>query len=313
MLKFSQLILFIFLYNSIFAQNGQNKSIVVLQDRKGIFLYDSKTLDNKQIYKATEFEIFLDEPIEILNDSQFVFGINGELSFFSDVNNKPYGEMYLKKYFLLNTKTTQTSLHKEIKYIVRAYDSLYVITTMFENKTKKPEVIERFKYTGAKSTAKSRIYYTTENNTFFKNDLYSNEVKGIKVAAFSGDLLLYTSTDTTLLAQSNEPFNSQLENGFSNPQISPNGKEVFCTLQSSNDKGKPINSLIKIDLKTKVQTVLLQGEFSDLKISKDGKTLLFLRNQKNTPFRTWQSDIYVLEINTLKTSKISKGYDAFWF
>jgi len=313
MLKFLKTLLLVLLFNPIFSQHGSSKYVVVLQDRKGIFLYNTKTLDKKQIYKATEFEVFLDEPIEIKNDSQFVFGVNGDLSFFSDVNNKPYGEMFIKKYFILNVKNSKNELYKEVKYIVRGYDSLYVISTFFEKEVKKSEEIERFKYTGAKSTAKSRIYYTRDSKTFFKNELFSNEVKGKKVAAFLGDLLLYTAKDTSLIAHSDELYNSQLENGFSNPQLTPNGNEIYCTFQTSDGNGKTLNSLLKIEIDSKKQNKLLEGEFSNLKISTTGNALLFLRNQKNTSLRTWQSDVFILDTQSLKITKIAKGYDAFWF
>lgn len=55
-----------------------------------------------------------------------------------------------------------------------------------------------------------------------------------------------------------------------------------------------------------------EGFFSGIQFSKDGKFILYKRNEVCLANNKWLSDIYYMDLETLEEIKISNGYNALW-
>jgi hypothetical protein len=90
--------------------------ILLFKDKFGIYTYDPKTKDGKEVYEAAANEIFLPEPIKVSGDT-LVFAVKGELQV-SIQNNRI--EHYTKKFYSLTLSNKHSSSLKLLTTLLKA-------------------------------------------------------------------------------------------------------------------------------------------------------------------------------------------------
>jgi hypothetical protein len=286
-----------------------NQSIYLIKDKDGLYLFDFKSQTEKLIFKALDNQVFLDEPILISNDT-LTFGIKGELIFNSqkDTNSFVEGETYSKIYYSQISTSDTCWISKEIFYEVIGHDTLKIKTQIFNSYgqiTFETDTSMRFK--GASTTYKGVTF------NYFKPRFYTIHTNYDKsVFSLRGNIYLAEGVDTTLLVEFKGNFDPKFGSGYFQPQLDPtNTYVVFRYLPGSlNLIGKP--SLQKIDLNSKKMEIIKKGNFVSPSFSNDGNFILFKRNEREGKRGTWISDIYLLDLTTLKEKKISEAYSASW-
>jgi hypothetical protein len=286
--------------------NKPNQSIFLFKDKDGLYQYDPATDKEKNIFKASDKQIFIDEPCQLSNGT-LTFGLKGELTFI-DSGNHSQGETYFKDYISVVLKSGRNWVSKKIIYKVIEYDTLKIKTQFLDTTGKVLSYIDTSaSYTGSLSTYKG-ITYNDFKPRFFSKATFGDE----SVYSLQGSIYFVDKSDTTLLVKYKGRFDPKFGSGYFQPQIDPTRRFVIFNYLPGFINFKEETSLQKIDLKTKVITKIKTGDFNEPTFSKDGKFILFKRNQRQGKNKTWISDIYLLDLKTLKEWKISEADAASW-
>ena len=122
MIKLTKIILTIFILSSCGygLMNKPTQTILLFKDKDGIYQFDPITGKEKIIYKATDKQIFLEEPYYRLNDT-LTFGIKGDLTY-TDTSNYSIGEKYFKDYVSVDINSGENWLSRKILYEVSDYN-----------------------------------------------------------------------------------------------------------------------------------------------------------------------------------------------
>ena len=281
--------------------------IYLFKDKDGLYSYDPKTDKETIIFKASHKQVFLDEPLKISGDT-LTFGIKGELVFAETSPSESGGERYFNEYYSVNLKTGKSWLSKKILYEVIGHSTLNVKTLSFDINGKQNVVIDTSMiYQGSSSTSKGVSY----NN--FKPRFFSKQSLGDKsVFSLRGSIYYTDKSDTILLVEYKGHFDPKFGSGYFQPQIDPTGKYAIFRYLPGFMNFKEDASLQKVHIQTKKIEILKTGDFNNPRFSVDGKFILFSRDQKEGKLNTWISEIYLLELTTLKEQKIGNAYSAQW-
>ncbi|MFA7275141.1 MAG: hypothetical protein WC044_14820 [Crocinitomicaceae bacterium] len=303
----------ILVINSVFFSNciGQNdklnQSIYLFKDKNGIYLYNPETKKEELIFKASNTQVFLDEPYSLFNDT-LTFGIKGEREFLQTSTTESGGERYFNDYYSVDLRTGKNWLTKKVVYEVIGHSKLNVKILQYSSNNNSTLIADTTMiYKGSSGSYKG----TTYNN--FKPRFYTNQTLGTKsVFSYRGSIYYVDKLDTILLAKNPGNFNSKTGSGFFEPQIAPSSENViFCyypSLWETNEKP----SLQKVNIKTMKIDILKTGYFNNPTFSKDERYILFSRNEKEGNLDTWQSDIYIIDLESLQEEKISEAFSGQW-
>jgi hypothetical protein len=206
------------------------QSIFLFKDKDGVYLYDPTTEKEKNIFKATDKQIFLVEPYQFSNDT-LTFSFCGELINLNNNIDKSGDETYYKEYFSIALKTGNRWLSKKINYSAHFgffntnLDAIK-ITTMYFNS--KGDTLNQ-----TDTTIKNPVYsFSFRNGVCFN---YSNDyersttVNNKYVFSYQGNIYLVNKTDTTILVKNNKKYYPKDFDGYCQPQLHPAVEYmVFC-------------------------------------------------------------------------------------
>jgi hypothetical protein len=283
------------------------QSIYLFKDKDGLYSYDPTTDKEKIIFKATDKQVFLDEPLKISGDT-LTFGIMGELVFVETLPTESGGERYFNDYYSVDLKTGKSWLSGKISYEVIGHSTLNIKVLSY-NINGKTNVLSDTSmiYEGSSTTSKGVVY----NN--FKPRFFSKQSLGDKsVFSLRGSIYYTEKFDTTLLVEYKGHFDPKFGSGYFQPQLDPTGQYVVFHYLPCFMNFKEDASLQKVNIKTKKKEVLKIGDFNGPTFSADGKFILFSRDQKEGKLNTRVSKIFLLDISNLKEQKISNAYSAQW-
>jgi hypothetical protein len=283
-----------------------NQSILFFKDKDGLYLYDPTTQKEQMIFKASDKQIFLDEPYHLSGDT-LTFGIKGELVFVETSHNESGGERYYDDYFSINLKTGNKWLSKKILYEVIGHSTLNIKTLSIDVHGKTTVLSDTLMaYHGSSSTFKG-VTYNVKPRFFSKQSVGSKSVFSLR-----GSIYYTDKSDTTLLVEYKGHFDPKFGSGYFQPQLDPTGQyAVFRYLPGfMNLKEEP--SLQTVNIQTKRIEILKTGAYGDPTFSADGKFILFTRGQKQGKLNTWISKIHLLDMTTLEEWKIGDAYSGQW-
>jgi len=283
------------------------QSIYLFKDKDGLYLYDPTSDKGKIIFKATDMQVFLDEPLKISGDT-LTFGIKGELVFAETSPTESGGERYYNDYYSVYLKTGTSWLSGKISYEVIGHSTLKIKSLSYDTNEKTIVLSDTSMiYEGSSSTSKGVVY------SDFKPRFFSKQSIGDKsVFSLLGNIYYTDKSDTTLLVEYKGHFDPKFGSGYFQPQLDPTGQYVVFRYLPGFLNFKEDASLQKVDIKTKKIEIIKTGDFNDPTFSADGKFILFNRDQKEGKLNTWISKIYLLDLTTLKERKISNAYSAQW-
>ena len=118
--------------------------------------------------------------------------------------------------------------------------------------------------------------------------------------------------DTTKIVDYQGNFDAKFGSGYFQPQLDPTGQFVVYRYLPGFLNFKKKSTLERIDLNKKKITRIKTGDFCKPTFSKDGKFILFRRNEKQGKNDVWYSEIYILELETNKVWKIGEADIAYW-
>ncbi len=299
---------FIFLVSTLFfsckpkAKNRLTQSIFIFKDKDGVYEYNPLKNKEQLIFKATNEQLFLNELCEFNNDT-ILIPIKEKYS---------NGLSYTMNYYSVANNNLKNWLSKQIIYSTKNRDDTLVnIKTFYFNENKKilaiTDSIKPFKGFGYE--AKESIFGDNWNSAFS-----ISTVKQKSVSSYEGSLFLIERNDTTALLKYYGHFSRKIQSGYLEPKLAPS-QDYATFLDASEldffDTTKKI-TLNKINLESKMVTKIKEGIFSDIQFSKDGKFILYKRNEKDHENNTWSSDIYYMDLESLEEIKISNGFNAIW-
>lgn len=283
-----------------------NQAIYLFKDKDGLYLYEPTTDREEIIYKASDNQVFLDEPYQLLGDT-LTFGFKGELIFAETSLNESARERYYKDYFSVDLKTSRNWLSRKVLYEVLG-QTLNIKTLVVDANGKTTVLSDTsMTYQGSYSSSKGIIY----NN--FKSRFFSRQSIGDKsIFSIRGSIYYTYKSDTTLLVEYKGQFDSKFGSGYFQPQLDPTGQYAVFRYLPGFMNFKEDASFQKVDIQTKKREVLKTGNFDEPTFSADGNFILFKRDQKQGKSNTWTSKIYLIDLRTLKEQKISNAYSAQW-
>jgi hypothetical protein len=275
------------------------QSILLFKDKNGIYLYDYKTKKEKCVFKAKADDVFLNDILEMSNDT-LTFGFRGKSTLDNGV------ETYIPYFYSVDLKTGDHWLTGRTIYSV--HDLIMNVKTETisrEGKVTVSDTTEPFK-TAAHSYKGTR--YNDSSPRFFSQ----HTINGQSVFSKEGNIYYTNKSDETiLLVKFDGRFDPKFGSGYFEPRLDPTGKyAVFRYLPGFMKKES--QSLQKIDIQTKTVEALKKGEFTNPEFSNDGKFLLFSRDEKEGKSATWISSIYLLDLHTMEERKIGNAYEAHW-
>ena len=288
--------------------NSQPKQLIYLfKDKVGLYSYDSTTDKETTIFKATDKQVFLDEPLRISGDT-LTFGIKGELVFTETSPTESGGERYFNDYYSVDLKTGKNWLSGKINYEVIGHSTLKIKVLSFDINGKSNVLSDTtMVYKGSSSTSKGVSY----NN--FKPRFFSKQSLGDKsVFSLRGSIYYTNKSDTTLLVEYKGNFDPKFGSGYFQPRLDPSGQYVVYRYLPGFLNFKEDPNIQKINIQTKKTEIIKAGEFNNPIFSADGKFILFSRDEKEGKSNTWISSIYLLDLTTFKEQKISNAYSAQW-
>jgi len=302
-------ILFLIIVTQLGCTNKQDQlkqSIFLFKDKDGLYLYNPSTEKEKLIFKATDEQVFLDEPFQLSNDI-ITFGFGGKLTFI-DTTNLSKGERYYNYYYSVDLKTGKNWLSKKILYETTEDTKLNIKTLSFDFNGDSIILSDTSMVWQGSSSSYKGIEY---NN--FKPRFFSKHTLGDKsVFSLNGNIYYTNKLDTTLLVEYKGQFDPKFGSGYYQPQFDPSEQYVVYQYLPGFMNFLENSSLRKVIIKSKKTKRLKTGEFNKPTFSKDGNFILFKRDQKEGKLKTWISKIYLLNLTTLKEHKISDAYSAQW-
>jgi hypothetical protein len=251
------------------------QNIFLFKDKDGLYQYDPTTDKEKVIFKASDKQVFLDEPYQLSGDT-LTFGIKGELVFVETSPTESGGERNFNEYYSVDLVTGKNWLSKKILYEVIGHTMINIKTLLFDINGKSNVLSDTTMiYKGSYTTSKGVVYND------FKPRFFSKATVGDKsVYSYRGSIYLTHQTDTTLLVEFKGNFDAKFGSGYFQPQLDPTGQYAVFRYLPGFMNFKENTSLQKVDLKTKKVSEVKEGDFDEPTFSNDGNFLLFSRNQK---------------------------------
>jgi hypothetical protein len=283
-----------------------SQNIIIFKDKIGIYEYDSKQKKESLIFKANDKQIFLNEGCLFHNDTM-TFAIKGDFKISHNQGERI--TQYFKEYYLVNLVTKENWLTKKIFYTQSNNNEVSVKTI-------------NYSLTGKVILINDTITESNYSSNGYKNVSFQNYAIGFskssvgEVSVFSqqGSLYIVKKNDTSLLFKFNGHFSSKFQCGFMEPVIDPSCSYAVFMNAPESFSFDTINRILfqKINLKSKMVSNIKKGVFSDTQFSKNGKFILYKRDETEGDNNTWTSAIYVMDLESLQETKISNGFNAIW-
>ena len=306
MIKYLSIILTILALNRCSPRQTPTQSILLFKDKDGIYEYDLAIGKDKIIFKATDTQIFLDEPYRLIGDT-LTFGVKGKLTFI-DTANYSAGEKYFKDYISVDLKSENNWLSRKILYEVVDHNTLKIRSQTFN-----PKGIITFQSDTSMIFKGSYSSYKRHTYNDFKPRFFSKSTVGKKtVFSLRGNIYFADQGDTIKIVDCKGNFDPKFGSGYFEPQLDPTGQYAVFRYLPGFMKFTESPSLQKVDLKTKHVEKIKSGDFVEPLFSKDGQFLLFKRNERQGNKDTWISDIKLLDLKTNYEWKIGEANAASW-
>lgn len=285
--------------------NIPQQEIFLFKDKDGIYLFNPATKKETIVFKVTNEQIFLDEPYQLENDTLIV-GIKGELTstYTSSYFKK---ENYFKSYYSVALKSGDCWVSEKILYELE--NEIIKITSQKIDQTgtviSQTETIVPYE---SSSFRKKGVIYND-----FKPRFYSESTAaGKTVFSYQGNIFLVEKSDTTKIVNYTGGFDPKFGSGFLQPALSPTGDFVLFRYLPGLTNFKEETSLQKVDISTKQVEKLKEGEYGNPLFSSDGQFILFERKGRFDKKDCWVSDIYILDLKTLKEQKVGVANSVSW-
>jgi hypothetical protein len=283
------------------------QKIYLFKDKDGLYLYDPTTKKEKIIFKITDKQVFMEEPLKI-NDDTLTVGIEGELVFAQTSPTESGGERYFNDYYSVDLKTGKNWLSGKILYEVIGHTTLNIKKLSYDMNSKINVLLDTSMiYQSSSTKSKGVIYNDNESRFFSKHSLGDKSVFSL-----SGSIYYLDKSDTTLLVEFKGKFDPKFGNGYFQPQLDPTGQYAIFRYLPSFMNFYEDASLQKVNIHTKKIELLKTGEFNEPTFAANGNIILFKRDQKAGESNTWISKIFLLDLTTMKEQKISNAYSAEW-
>jgi hypothetical protein len=282
-----------------------NQSVFLFRDKDGLYQYNFETGKEKLLHKVQDWEVFLDEPCKVSGDT-ITFGMVGQLA-----NSTQYEGLHYTNYYMsVNLKTGKSRVSREIKYSTDIADKLLTIKILDNDSESRQKIVSdtTMPYRGYVDSYRGMIF-NDEHPRFYSEHTLGNK----KTYSENGSLYCNYKTErgseTDLLIE-NKQFDPKFGNGYMQPQLDPTETYILFTFLPGFLKQGA--SLQKIRLADKKIEVIKEGQFADPVFSDDGKFVLFRRNLEENKNKAWESEIYILDLKTLKETKIGQAGLAQW-
>jgi|GEM_PF-1689582 len=281
--------------------------ILLYKDYDGLYLYNPLTEKENIIFKASNKQVFLDEPYLLSNDT-LTFGIAGELVSTETSSYNSGSVRYNNDFYSVDLKTGRNWLSRKIFYEVFKHSTIHIKTQLFDINGKTTILSDSsMAFHSSSTTSKGTIYNNTKPRFFSKHTLVDNSV-----FSYRGSIYYTHNSDTTILVKYNRNYDPKFGSGYLQPQIDPTGQyAVFRYLPGVMNFTEDA-SLQKVNIQTKKTKVIKSGDFIEPTFSMDGKFILFRRNVKEGKANTRISKIYLLDLTTLKEHEIGDAISAQW-
>lgn len=275
------------------------ENVIFVKECEGIFEYSIKDGKSKKLFPTNEEDILIENPFKYSN-SRIQFGIRDKSKEIDSIS-------FYVNFHSLNGKHVSTKKFIEIENY----------TVLVENKnleTNQIKIDTLKNCTGSSSSLKYVKYNCQEN--FFER-FYSEAIskKGEKVFSRKGDIYLISNDNTeTKIMDFEGEFDAKFGNGFYQPKFILNEEKVlFRKLSGFLGGDKP--SLYIYDRKEKVCEIFTEGRFRNIKISNNGKYMLFSRTKKislHSSSNCRNEDLFIMNLKTKKYKKIGEGNHFEW-
>ena len=283
------------------------QSIYLFKDKDGLYEYNSASEKEKIIFQASNKQVFLDEPYQLSNDT-ITFGIVGERMFIETSPTESGGEYYHNDYYSVDLISGKNWLSRQDRYKVIGHSTLNIKTIKYEITGDSTIISDTSMVYKSSSSSTNGVVYNNLKPRFYSEQTMDDK----SVYSYRGSIYYVEQLDTTLLVQYNGNFDPKFGSGYFQPQIDPTGKYIVFRYLPGFMNFNETASLQKVNIETKKVETLKKGRFTEPIFSSDGNHILFSRNEKKGKLKTWVSEIYLLDLTTLKEQKISQASKAFW-
>jgi len=231
------------------------QSIYLFKDKDGLYVYNPTTYKETIIYKASDNQVFLDEPYRLSNDT-LTFGFKGELVFAETSPSESGGERYSKEYFSVDLKTGKNWLYRKILYEVIGHTTLNIKTLMVDSNGKTTVLSDTsMAYQGSYTTSKGPTYNDFKPRFFSKHSLGDKTVFSLR-----GKIYYTDKSDTTLLVDYKGNFDPKFGSGYFQPQLDPKGQYAIFGYLPGFLNFKENASLQKVNIQTKKIEILKSSD-----------------------------------------------------
>jgi len=279
------------------------QSILLFKDYDGLYVYDPLTEKESIIFKASDKQVFLEEPYQLSNDT-LTFGIVGE----SISTNESGSTQCNNDYYSVDLKTGKNWISRKLIYEVIGHSTLHIKTLMVDFSGKTTVLSDSSVAFHSSSTTSKGIIYNKNKPRFFSQHILADN----SVFSYRGSIFYTHKSDTTILVKYNGDFDPKFGSGYFQPQLDPTGQYAVFRYLPGFMKLKEDGSLQKVNILTRKTDIIKKGEFIEPTFSKDGKYILFKRDEKEGKTNTWISKIYFLDLVTLKEHVIGDANSARW-
>jgi hypothetical protein len=287
-----------------------HQAILLFKDTNGLYCYDLETDSEKLMYKPEPAEFFTNDPV-IFSGNKIALRIFKRKLYtkeeFYKRTKSSASRTFIYQTILLDTNTLHHRLTEKKIYDFFGDGNFLQRKTSYDPTGKIISEKDSLFVASSYSQSRNGIYFNTTFSRFDGISTIGNQT----VYSFEGNLYNVDNKnkDTSLLLRSPVGFSRKLSCGFFCPVISPTGKSaVFIYAPDFTTPFDGENILMSIDLGSGNTAFLKSGMFRRLEFSNDGRFLLYNRYMENDI----ASNIYMLDLQTLKEKKIGEAEQAKW-
>lgn len=308
----ASIVLTIILISSCAAKEDElpQQVILLFKDTNGLYGYDLKTDSEKLMYKLDPAGFFTNDPV-IFSGNKIALRIFKRKLYtkeeFYKRTKSSASRTFIYQTILLDTNTLHHRPTEKTVYDLFSDGNFLQRKTRYDTTGKIVSEKDSLFIPSSYAQSRNGIYFNTTFSRFDGISTIGNQT----VYSFKGNLYKVDNKnkDTSLLLKYPVSFSRKLSCGFFCPVISPTGRSVvFIYAPDFTTPFHGENVLMSIDLSSGSTAFLKSGMFRSLEFSNDGRFLLYNRYMEDDI----ASNIYMLDLQTLKEKKIGKAEQAKW-
>jgi len=312
LLYLPSILLIVILVSSCAAKEEElpDQAILLFKDTNGLYNYDLKTDSEKLMYKLDPAEFFTNDPVIFSGNKIALRIFKRKLYTKEEFYKRPKSSAsrtFVYRTILLDTNTLHHRLTEKTVYDLFSDGNFLQRKTRYDTAGKLVSEKDSLFVASSYSQSQNGIYFNTTFSRFAGISTIGNQT----VYSFEGNLYKVDNKnkDTSLLLKYPVGFSRKLSCSFFCPVISPTGRSaVFIYAPDFTTPFDGENVLMSIDLTSGNTAFLKSGMFRRLEFSNDGRFLLYNKYMEDDI----ASNIYILDLQTLKEKKIGEAEKANW-